>query len=78
MTASQIIGKKNARWLTSHGLLLDRDQYFDNKHALLSYVKGVYLNRNIVGMSGYDIEEILDSDFETFTEIVARRLLRGE
>lgn len=78
MTASQIIGKKNARWLTSHGLLVDRDQYFDNEHALLSYVKGVYLNRNIVGMSGYDIEEIIDCDFETFTEIVARRLLRGE
>lgn len=78
MTASQIIGKKKAKWLTSHGLLLNSEQDFDNMHTLLSYVKGVYLNRNIIGMTGYDIEEILDSDIDTFSEMLARHLLRGE
>lgn len=77
MTATQIIGKKTARWLASHGLLINIDQYFDNRRALLAYVKAVYLNHNIYDMEIYEVEEVINSELEAFSEIVARRLLRG-
>lgn len=78
MTATQIIGKKAARWLTTHDLLINSDQYFDSRRSLIIYVKAVYIKRNIDGMTVDEIEEVINSDLETFSEIVARRLLRGE
>lgn len=78
MMASQIVGKKTAKWLVTHGLLINSDQYFDNRRSLLAYAKAVYLNRNIACMEEEEIVELIKSDLGLFTEIVARRILRGD
>lgn len=78
MMASQIVGKKTAKWLVAHGLLINSDQYFESRRSLLAYAKAVYLNRNIDSMDEEETAEVIKSDLEMFTEIVARRLLRGD
>lgn len=78
MMASQIVGKKIAKWLVTHGLLINSDQYFDSRRSLLAYAKAVYLKRNIVNMDEDEIVEVIKSDLELFEEIVARRILRGD
>lgn len=78
MMASQIVGKKTAKWLVTHGLLVSIDQDFDSIRFLLNNIKAVYYTRNIANMTEHEVEEVINSDLETFTEIVARRILRGD